>query len=328
MERPLSFQAQLLNSSTPGYEIWFAVIIERKTQKALWVRYTTLRPTQKAPMAVIWASLFDAQVPTNHCSGTEIVPLSALTIDNNHYSYPNGQVSLNRLTGKLTTSQGLLSWDLHYQHQAEALDYTPSFIPASLKGLLTTHSTACSPFAQVTGNITLNAQSYPLNTAQGLLTHIWGSYRVEKLYWIFVPQFDNDASIGLELAIVQPKAWLPAIVAAKLRNNRELLHSSSIVLPLTSSSFKAHYPYLEVKTQIQEYTIQVQAKMNQSQTTAYIYRDPDGKPRYIEQSDVSEVSCQIKNKTFSKELHCQYLAAVEFHSLSRWSDRNYLDPYR
>lgn len=326
MERPLSFQAQLLNSPKPGYEIWFAVIIDRKAQKALWVRYTTLRPVKKPPVAVMWASLFDAQVPANHCFGTQIVPLSALNTDNNQYSYSNGQVSLNRLTGRLTTNQGSLSWDLEYQHQEEALDYTPNFIPARLKGLLTTHSAACSPFAQVAGNITLNAQAYTIDAGQGLLTHIWGSYRVEKLYWIFVPQFDDDASIGLEIAIVQPKAWLPAIVAAKLHYNKQLLHSSSIAIPLISS-FKAHYPYLEIKTQVQEYTIQVQAKMNQPQITAYIYRDPDGKPRYIEQSDVSEVSCQLKSKNFSKELHCQSLAAVEFHGLSPWSNRNYLDPY-
>ena len=330
MTRQNPFNAKFLPNHTPSaYEIWFAVIIDRASKKALWLRYSTLFPnenTSNKPIAVMWASLFDAQEPNNHFYTAETFPINSISLLGNNYSYPKGSFSLEKLSGSLT--KGNLAWDLAYQHQFEAFDYVPCLIKNSpLKNFVKTHSASCSPFAKVNGTIKFNEMTYPINNASGVLTHIWGTNRVEKLFWIFTPIFDNDTEgWALEVASIRLKPFLPALTVVKLLHNGSLYYDSSLLSAL-SATVKVNYPELEVKNRCKDFKLWVKAKLNLEQITPYIYRNPDGKPRYIEQSDVGEAICIIEQKNKKLELATKTGAAVEFHGLSPWSNKTYLDPY-
>jgi hypothetical protein len=60
----------------------------------------------------------------------------------------------------------------------------------------------------------------------------------------------------------------------------------------------------------------VKAKLSLEQTTPYIYRNPDGKPHYIEQSDVATALCTIEKRDNKLELTTKTGATVEFHGLT------------
>lgn len=333
MNRQKLFNTNFLpNHSSIAYEIWFAVIIDPITQKALWIRYSTLFPNQSKghkPIAIMWASFFDALNLNNHCYQAETFSINSISLLGDSYLYPKGSFSLDKLSGNLSTSKGELAWDLAYQHQFDAFDYVPSLIKNSpLKNLVKTHSASCSPFAKVNGNIKLNDINYPINNASGVLTHIWGTNRVERLFWIFIPVFDNDTEgWALEIASIRLKPFLPAITIVKLLYNG-VLHYDSSLLSVLSPRVKINYPEIEVKAHCKDFKILVKAQLNLEQTTPYIYRNPDGDARYIEQSDVSKAICIIETRNKKLELVNKNSTAVEFHGLTAWSNRTYLDPYK
>jgi hypothetical protein len=332
MNRQELFKANCFPSyGSNAYEIWFAVIFDHINKKALWLRYTILFPNNKLkknPIAVMWASFFDSEDKNNYLYTAKSYPLDLVSLSDNKYSYPNGDFNLDKLSGNLETSKGLLSWNLNYKHQFEAFSYVPSLIKNTpLKALVKTHSASCSPFAKVNGSITLNKTNYFLDNASGLLTHIWGKKRVEELFWVFVPIFDNDGgSWALEIASVRLKPFLPRITVVKILE-KKVLHYDNSLFSALSAKVKVSYPYLEIKATCKNIDILVKASLNLEQTTPYLYRDPDGKPRYIEQSDISQVFCTLKKGSQTLELTSKKGAAVEFHGLKAWSKKVYLDPY-
>lgn len=326
------FKTQLLtNYPKPGYEIWFSVVIDPINQKAFWLRYTTFFPDPSLnlqPKFVIWGSFFDAKNHSNHNCLAKSFSIHTISMSGNHYQHPSATLSLDKLTGNIANDNVSLSWQLFYQHQFEAFDYAPNLVKNTfLKHFVKAHSVACSPFAKVNGHVNCQNQEYLFNNASAVLTHIWGSERIEQLFWVFAPIFDNDfEGWGVEIAVVKVKTFLPKITAVKILHNNNLYYDSSLLSAL-SAKVKINYPEIEIKTKCKDFNLIVKAKLNTQQITPYIYRNPNGRPFYIEQSDVSEVFCLIEKNGKKQELFSKNMAAVEFHGCKAWSNRNYLDPY-
>lgn len=319
------------NYPKPGYEIWFTAVIDPINQIAFWLRYTTFFPDPNLnfqPLFVLWGSFFDSKTPSNHTYLAKSFSIGTISMSGDYYQHPNATLSLNKLTGNIITNTINLSWQLFYQHQFEAFDYAPSLIKNSfLKHFVKAHSVACSPFAKVSGQVICKNQEYLLNNASAVLTHIWGCERIEQLFWIFAPMFDNDfEGWGVEIAVIKVKKFLPTIAAVKILHNNNLYYDSSLLSAL-SAKVKISYPELEIKARCKNFNLMIKAKLNTQQITPYIYRNPDGKAFYIEQSDISEVFCLIEKNGKKQELFSKNSAAVEFHGIEAWSSRNYLDPY-
>ncbi|MBK7994301.1 MAG: hypothetical protein IPK14_13035 [Blastocatellia bacterium] len=314
------FKIQLLtNYPKPGYEIWFSIVIDPVNQKAFWLRYTTFFPDPSLnlqPKFVLWGSFFDTKNASNHTYLAKSFSIDTISMSGDHYQHPSATLSLDKLTGNIASDKFSLSWQLFYQHQFEAFDYAPNLIKNSfLKYFVKAHSVACSPFAKVNGNITYKNQEYLLNNASAVLTHIWGSERIEQLFWVFAPIFDNDfEGWGVEIAIVKVKTFLPQITVVKILHNNNLYYDLSL-LSVLSAKVRINYPELEIKARCKDFKVMVKARLNTSQITPYIYRNPDGKPFYIEQSDVSEIFCLIEKNGKKQELFSKNMAAVEFHAV-------------
>ncbi len=332
LSRSNLFKTQLSNNyPKPGYEIWFSCVIDPINQKAFWLRYTTFFPDPSLnlqPKFVIWGSFFDAKKPGNHTYLAKSFSIGTISMSDDYYQHPSATLSLDKLTGNITSNKVSLSWQLFYQHQFDAFDYAPNLVKNTfLKHFVKAHSIACSPFAKVNGNITYQNQEYLVNNASAVLTHIWGSERIEELFWVFAPIFDNDfEGWGVEIAVVKVKTFLPKITVIKILHNNKLYYDSSLLSAL-SAKVKINYPEIEIKTKCKDFNLVVKAKLNTEQITPYIYRNPNGNPFYIEQSDVSEVFCLIEKDGKTQELSSKNMAAVEFHGRKAWSNRNYLDPY-
>lgn len=328
MDRQEAFKAKI-TTQQPAYEIWFSVVIDPASQRAIWVRYSRIISSDQRPaIGVMWASFYDVNAPQKHCYGTVTFPFNEIVDQHQTYIYPQGSIALDKNQGTLTTNKGDLSWELNYQHQHAPFDYTPNFLKNPfLSGFVKSRSLVCSPFARVDGKVKLNEQSYYFNNATGLLTHIWGTKRIEQLSWIFVPKFDNDDRYSLEIVTVKPNQLLPTFIIIKLINNGQL-ESDLSLRSILSGKVQFNYPYIDIQARSRKTRLSLKAKLDINQSTPYIYRDPDSKPLYIEHSDVGEVRCHINDSGLEKELVCHKMAAVEFHGLTPWSNIEYLDPYR
>ena len=173
--------------------------------------------------------------------------------------------------------------------------------------------------------LNLNEKKLPVNNANGILTHLWGTSYIEDLIWIYVPQFDNDLDgWSLEIVSARPKLFMPQFTFLVLLQNGNL--SKNNTLEALSSTVSIQYPQVEFKIKINDYNIKIKCKLNLEQATRYIYRDPGGSSRYIAHSDASEVICQVEKNKFKKLLMCKNMSAVEFHSIKPWDNEPYLDP--
>src|SRR5690349_19677701 len=122
MDRREAFKIKT-SSDKPAYEIWFSVVIDHLSQRAIWVRYTRFLPTNnQQPIGVMWASFYDVNAPQNHCYGTMVFPLNEIIEQNQTYIYPQGFIGLDKNQGSLTTTKGNLSWELNYQHRFDPFD--------------------------------------------------------------------------------------------------------------------------------------------------------------------------------------------------------------
>ncbi|MBW0435870.1 hypothetical protein HGB47_19880 [Leptospira yasudae] len=315
----------------PRFEIWFAAILIPETHQAFWVRYSTLNPRSNRdlfPSGALWASLFDRKNPKNHRTTVQSFPYETVTISDDAIDFPDASVGPDHMRGKIQTQQGEnLSWDLEFRHKQEPACHLPPWLEKT--PIPKTRSIVSSPFTEVAGWIQLANQKFTFQNANGHFNHIWGTNRVAQLYWTFVPKFDNDPdNWSLEIVTVRPQPFAPALTFVTLLKAGVPIHQHSIFRSLRSAT-KVEYPKVTFKTRLDDYEIFVEGEMDREQIAGYIYRDPDGSPRYIEQSDIGTVKCVIRHRGKEITLKAEQAAGVEFHGMRPWrNDHAYLDPYQ
>ncbi|EMO86657.1 hypothetical protein [Leptospira santarosai] len=315
----------------PRFEIWFAVILIPENDQSFWVRYSTLNPRNNRdllPMGTLWASLFDRKNPKNHRTTVQSFPYEDVLIQEHAIEFPEASVGPDHMRGKIRTSKSEdLAWDLEFRHKLEPVGHLPRWLEKS--PIPKTRSVVSSPFTEVAGWIQLANRKFTFQNANGHFNHIWGTNRVSELFWTFVPKFDNDPDDwSMEIATVRPQPFTPTLTFVTLLKRGVPIHQHSIFRSLRSST-KVEYPKLRFKTRLDNYEISVESEMDKDQIAGYIYRDPDGSPRYIEQSDIGNVKCVIRHLGKETVLNAKQAAGVEFHGVRPWrKDHKYLDPYQ
>ncbi|MBM9501512.1 hypothetical protein JWG44_14755 [Leptospira sp. 201903071] len=314
----------------PRFEIWFAVVLIPENKQAFWVRYTTLNPKGKSglyPSAVLWASFFDIQKPENHRTAVQSFPYQKISIEENSIEFPGASVGPDHMKGKILTGKGeTLSWDFEFKHKLEPAGHLPRWLDRS--PIPKTRSIVSSPFTEVSGTIELKNKKYTFKKGNGHFNHIWGTNRVAELFWTFVPKFDKDPeNWSLEIVTVRPQPLAPTLTFVTLLRDGKPIHQHSFLRSLRSKTIVS-YPKLTFRTRLDDYEIFVEGEMDPVQIGSYNYRDPDGSPRYIEQSDIGSVRCVILHKGKEIILTSKHGAGVEFHGMKPWRvDHKYLDPY-
>lgn len=312
MNRSLAFAPRITNT---GYEIWFGTAFDFEQEVAVWFRYSTLirpgRPTRSA----IWFSFFDQRTGKT----------TVRTLGLNESIDPKGDEQILSRSGFSPSSvSGTLddvSWNLQCEHRFEA----ESHVPESLMNLpiVKTKSVVISPFCGFTGDVRIGARKVRLN-ASGCYTHIWGTQRVPELYWCFVPQFDN-ADVGVEFFAVRPKPFLPIIKFITIREGNTLLHQPSLWRSV-NSKLDPRFPEFSATGRISDDRFELTCTLLEP-ATRYIYLDPSGSNRYIEQNDASEARLVLVRQGQKIELVSRHKAAVEFHGMKPWGKCEYLNPY-
>lgn len=326
MNRLNAFEPKLA-AGTPGYEIWFAVLIDAERRHAAWLRYTRLRKRDGHERVMLWAAFYDAHHPEHHVSASEAFAAEAMRWDGQALTLvaetAAGMLTPDRLQGRLMTPRGPMAWDLSLKHQGEPLRYVPAWLENS--GIAKTRANIPSPFGRAEGEISLGDKRFAFVDAGALMTHIWGSQVLPELYWVFVPGFEGDAAgWGLEIVAARPKPWLPMLSFAILHKGDHSLVST--VGEALSGRVEAAWPNLRLRCALGSLKLEVACCLDLEQTSRYIYTDPDGSRRWICHSDCGELNCRISEGESERLLVARGTAAVEFHGPRPWDKAHYLDP--
>ena len=309
----------------PGYEIWFAVVIDPRTRQGLWVRYTTFQAPGLPGEALLWASFFDAGNRERHAFNAISRDLAAARIGPDQVVMPDGaSMTADGFQGAIRTGPGLLKWDLHLNHRFAPIWHGPKLLQASR--FVAVQSSVVSPFAGAEGEVRLGSQSFRLKNARAVLTHISGHERVPELFWVFAPALDGLTDCGLEAVAVRPARFSPTVISASMHQGSDFYHTTTMAESLLFRS-KKRYPTGRLRFKLGPHKIAIEARLQEEQKTGYIYRGPTGDARFIVQSDVSSVAWQIKGPQPAAG-SLSDSAAVEFHARRPLPNVMYLDPFR
>ncbi|MCB1325494.1 MAG: hypothetical protein H7A21_15680 [Spirochaetales bacterium] len=312
-------------SGVPGYEIWFAVVIDPESRQGLWVRYTTFQAPGHPGEALLWASFFDAANPERHAFNAISRDLAAARIEPERLIMPDGAtMTPDGFQGAIRTGPGVLKWELSLTHRFLPIWHGPKLLESSR--FVSVQSSVVSPFAGASGEVRLGTRTFRLKNARAVLTHISGRERVPELFWVFAPALDGLPDSGLEAVAVRPARFSPTIVSASMHLGSDFYHTTTMAESLFFHRQK-RYPEGRLRFSLGPHKIALEARLQEEQKTGYIYRGPSGDARFVVQSDVSSVAWRIKGPRPAAG-RLDDSAAVEFHAHRPLPNVMYLDPFR
>jgi hypothetical protein len=308
------------------FEIWFLVVFAPAAQRAWWLRYTTFAPRSGAPRATLWAAAFDAH-------GTEpvIAVKSVLPIERYAAGTPGrfavrlgaAELSDDAARGSIATGGHSIAWDLRFPPS----DGEVRRLPRVLHHLpLPTRVAHANDRLSCTGTVTVDGTTHRLDHAPGVQKHLWGTRRVEELYWLYCPAFAEDSAARLEATAVRLHRRVlgrpaPPVTSIVLRT-RDATYDLGTLRALTRNRVETpEVGRLAFEGTTATASLRVKAWADARTLAAWDYRDPAGWDVHVAQSDVASCAVELRTRAHPlaawgppRLLTARHTAAVEFHS--------------
>jgi hypothetical protein len=310
------------------YEIWFLVVFAPSQERAYWLRYTLFSPARgrpERPRAIVWAAAFDARAERPAVALKSMFPVDDYHGDAASFHVRIGESELSEgcCRGAVQSEAHRLSWDLRFSPVRPAHG-GPWLMSHRLP--LPTRVVHAHEGAIFDGTFVVDGAATQLCGALGLQKHIWGTRRVDELFWLYCPRFEEDPSARLEAVSVRLKRRLlgaiesPALTPVWLETAAGPTRFEG-VLHLLHNEVRFERPArLRVRAASATRALEVVAHCDPRSLVGYVYRDPRGHDLYVTQSDIA--SCEVE--TFSRagrsaplqstgRLTSRHAAAIEVH---------------
>lgn len=315
----------------PGFfEIWFLVVFDPAAARAWWFRYTLFAPAAGrpgAPRATVWAAAFDVAATPPVRAVKTILPIArfdAGPAERFAIRLGDAELTHGRTTGRVTGGDGTIGWDLAFTPAAAPAARGPRWLERLPLPTRVAHAHGNARFA---GWVGVDGVRHAVHAAPGLQKHIWGTRRVEELFWIHVPAFAEEPDAALEATAVRLHRTLPGglpaptVTSLWLRaggdehgwwKGRGLLTSRVEPGVLGELQFRAASATRRVEGH---------AWCDPRTLAGWVYRDPSGFDLHVAQSDVASCDLSIQRRPHvlagwgpATRLTARHAAAVEFHS--------------
>jgi hypothetical protein len=311
----------------PGFfEIWFLVVFDPGAARAWWFRYTTFAPASGqpgTPRATLWAAAFDAASPQPALAGKQILPIDAYAgtgADDLHVRLGSAALGQGVCTGRVDAGGHTIAWDLAFTPAAREARRGPWLLHHLPLPTRVEHANSEITFR---GCVSVDGTTHTLDAAPGIQKHIWGTRRVEELFWLYCPRFAEDPTACLEATSARlhrpsgpalAPVWLRTRdgtiartgLAAALRNRIEVVASGTLGVHATSATRE----------------IVATAHATPDTLAGYVYRDPAGWDVYVAQSDIATCELTLRRRPHplaswgpAHHLTARHGAALEFHAL-------------
>ena len=300
----------------PGFfEIWFVVAFDAATRRAGWFRYTTFAPRTGPARGTVWAAVFEAGRAARW--GKRFVPL-----DDVHAAV--SALARGRCAGTVDGAAGSIRWDLEIRGGEPAVR-GPAWLHRVPAPTRVAHLRA---EAAATGTIAVGAASSPLDGVAAV-KHLWGTRRVEELYWVYCPHLDGGGAFEATTVRVRAGAG-PRVTPVWLRtatDERRWWGFPGVARHRVRPDGPGR---LRVEARSARARLDAVAICDPRTLAGYVYRDPSGFDVHVAQSDVAtcEVVVRTRAHPFARWGEPLRLvgeqAAVEFHHLEPLANVRYI----
>ena len=301
------------------FEIWFLVLFDPRRRRAWWIRYSTFAPVIGTPRATVWAAVFDADSQRS-VAGKTILPIEQYAGGGRDgFGIEIGAASLGQgwCRGRVDAGARRLAWNLTFTPAAAAAVRGPAWLdrlPAP------THVAHVNSEIQFDGTVSLDAEELTVRAAPGVQKHIWGTRRVEELFWIYCPHFLEAPDAAFEASSVRVRRGrTPRLTPIWLRANGREYGAWGLPGLLRHRVEPAGVGRLRAVATAARVAIVAEAACDPGSLVGYVYRDPSGRDLHVAQSDVATCTVELRTRAHRfGEWHTQArltgpLAAVEFH---------------
>lgn len=266
----------------PGFfEIWFAVVLEPALRRAWWLRYTTFAPRVGPRRATVWAAAFDADHPP--VAGKRIVPLAPGSMP----AWADGPFAGGACRGEVHAGGTTIAWDV----QLAPNDVTHAgprwlaHVPAP------TRVAHARSEVGVRGWVRVGGRHHELSRAIGLTKHIWGTRRVEELYWLYCPRLDGGGHLEATQARLRRQRG-PRLGTLHLATGDECWDGPV----LRTHVEPAGAGRLRLRATGSRWRITGEARCDPSTLVGWVYRDPAGWDVHVAQSDVATAAFLLSTR--------------------------------
>jgi hypothetical protein len=290
----------------PGFfEIWFVVAFDRETRRAGWFRYTTFAPRDGVARATVWAAVFEAGRAAEW--GKRVVPLDEVRA-------AVAELGRGRCAGAVDTEGGPLVWSLALRG-GEHVVRGPAWLHRVPTPTRVAHLRA---EATAVGTIALGDDRRAPFHGVAAVKHLWGTRRVEELYWVYCPAL--EAGGAFEATSVRVRAGAgPRVTTVWLASEEGERRWWSLPGVFRHRVEPDGPGRLRVRARSALARVEALATCDPATLAGYVYRDPSGFDVHVAQSDVA--TCEIVTRTRAHLLApwgaARRLvgghAAVEFH---------------
>ena len=305
----------------PGFfEIWFLVVFDPARRRAWWLRYTTFAPPIGPPRATVWAAAFDAT--TQHAvAGKLIVPIDRFDAgarDGFGVRIDTATLGHGMCRGEVDAGGHRLAWNLTFTPAATVAHRGPRWLDRVPSP---THVAHVNSEILFDGRTAVDEEQTSLRGAPGLQKHIWGTRRVEELFWIYCPRFLEAPDAAFEASSVRVRAGRPPrLTSLWLRaNGHEEYGWWGLPGILRNRIVVTGAGRLRAEGTLGGTRIIAEAACDPRSLVGYVYRDPLGKDLFVAQSDVATCTVEVATRRHRfapwqpRTRLTGPLAAVEFH---------------
>ncbi len=312
----------------PGFfEIWFLVVLEPAAGRAWWFRYTTFAPVRGEARATLWAAAYDAASPEPALAGKCVLPIDAYHgggADRFAVRMGPGMLTNGSCRGEVDAGGRPIAWELHFTpsvHEARRGPWLLDRLP------LPTRVSHANDDVVFTGWVSVDGTRRALAAAPGVQKHIWGTRRVEELFWLWCPRFAEDAGARLEATAVRVRQRLtggfaiPALAPVWARVAAEELDWCELSAVLWNRVESPRLGELDVHAWSPTRALTARAWCDPQTLIGYVYRDPAGWDVHVAQSDLASCEVEVRSRHHllapwgrPVRLTATRAAAIEFHA--------------
>jgi len=299
------------------FEIWFLVVFDPASARAWWLRYTTFAPVTGPARTTVWAAAFRAGEPP--VVSKRIHPIDAYRAEPaDRFGVRIGSAEL--ANGVCRGAVDRLAWDLRF---TPAPAETPRE-PALLRVLpLPTHVAHANGEIACDGWVEMDGARHEIREAPAVQKHIWGTRRVEELFWLYGGRFEEDGRARLEATAVRASRRLPGppLTTLWLRTSDAVVDACGLAnLPWNRVAAAGPHRLAFAGGSVTR-RVRADASCDPESLAGYVYRDPRGWDVHVAQSDVASCTIEIETRPhpfaawrLARRLTCVHAAAVEFHA--------------
>jgi 2-keto-4-pentenoate hydratase/2-oxohepta-3-ene-1,7-dioic acid hydratase in catechol pathway len=315
----------------PWFEIWFAVVLDARRQRALWVRQTLFVPRSGDGRATTWGAWFDAGATPPTVAAKSFVPIEHAKVgDQGGANEPLIQIDDSWLgrRGAHGRVPGL-TWDASWTGGRALHDEVPAWLPAP------THARRIVHDADATARVTVGTEVHDL-AGRAIAIHLWGKLRLPTLHWIYAPWL-SGGSLELQAMSLQDRLSL-GLATLRLDGSEPAPRSDDSGVHRRPRSLTgrpataAHSSCLITATVAgARRLIHARAWAEPEAMVGYVYRNTDDRDLMIAHSDIGSAHLEVFGRTAPgapwrpvDERRVHGGVAVEIHQRTPLPDVSYL----